>query len=77
MVILSTDGIRDCLEDEAAMKRIPAWISRKMKTEGFEALDTILPDWLNQLSARGNGDDATIALVTWPTPEGEHTDANA
>ena len=33
-----------------------------MKTEGFEALDTILPDWLNQLSARGNGDDATIHL---------------
>ncbi|MGC6507464.1 MAG: PP2C family serine/threonine-protein phosphatase [Myxococcota bacterium] len=77
MVILSTDGIRDCLEDEAAMKRIPAWISRKMKTEGIEALDTILPEWLTQLSARGNGDDATIAFVTWPSAEGESTDANA
>ena len=77
MVILSTDGIRDCLEDEAAMKRIPAWIIRKMNAEGFEALDQILPDWLNQLSARGNGDDATIAFISWSPTEGEQNNANA
>lgn len=77
MLILATDGIRDCLEDETAMKRVPAWLMRKLKSDGLEALDTIIPDWLNQLSARGNGDDATIAFIVWnkDNEEIDHADA--
>ena len=65
LLILSTDGIRDCLEDESAMMKIPNWYLRKVKEEGWDALDDILPNWLSQLSERGNGDDATITIIEW------------
>ena len=63
MVVLSTDGVRDCLGEsyETVGKRLQTLIDDK----GWETMVDDMPEWLADLSERGNGDDATLALVAF------------
>ncbi len=63
LIVLSTDGVRDCLGTsyEAIGERLEGLISEK----GWETMVDDMPGWLSELSERGNGDDATLALVAF------------
>jgi len=71
MVVLSTDGVRDCLGTgyETIGKRLQSLIDEK----GWETMVDDMPEWLAELSKRGNGDDATLALVAFE-PDDDYDD---
>ncbi|MFT4977154.1 MAG: serine/threonine protein phosphatase PrpC [Myxococcota bacterium] len=66
LAMLSTDGVRDSLgDDEAAFLSVGDWLLRRITARGWEPALAALPDWLAELSRRGNGDDVTIGVVHW------------
>ena len=72
LFILSTDGLRDSLQGEMSQfERVCRWVNQRLKNEGWEQVKADMPNWLTQLSERGNGDDATMGIVAW-NMEREH-----
>ena len=68
MVVLSTDGVRDCLG--TAYKDLGKRLEGLIDEKGWEPMVDEMPDWLAELSKRGNGDDATLALVAFEPDDG-------
>jgi hypothetical protein len=66
MLVLSSDGVSDCLQGEPdPYLDIGPWLLARVGEEGFEDTVAGLPPWLSELSLRGNGDDATLGLIYW------------
>ena len=72
MVVLSTDGVRDCMGD--GYKDLADWLTRLIQEKGWEQMVDEQPEWIAELSKRGNGDDATLALVDFDEHWGYHDD---
>jgi serine/threonine protein phosphatase PrpC len=76
-LLLSTDGLRDSLQgDEEAYFGVGRWLLQRLKREGWSKVAASMPDWLSELSHRGNGDDATVGMVRWGAerPEKQETE---
>lgn len=66
LFLMSTDGLRDSLQDDAqSYINVGKWLLKRFQSEGFYPIQTTLPNWLSQLSERGNGDDTTMGLLIW------------
>ncbi|MEL6345451.1 MAG: protein phosphatase 2C domain-containing protein [Myxococcota bacterium] len=66
MAMLSSDGVRDCLQGEPdAFLGVGQWLLRRVEQRGWGDALAGLPDWLSELSRRGNGDDVTLGLLHW------------
>ncbi len=75
MILLSTDGIRDCLQgDRERFATILPWLVKK-SNEPIEATQ----QWLYKISNSGNGDDISLAIHTpyLAQTDGESTNGNA
>lgn len=75
MILLSTDGIRDCLQgDRTRFATILPWLAQK-SNEPIEATQ----QWLYKISNGGNGDNISLAIHTsYPSkPLGESPNGNA
>ena len=58
MLLLSTDGIRDCLQGERdRFATILPWLSKRK-----EDPITSIAQWLYKISTNGNGDDMSVAI---------------
>ena len=70
MFLVSTDGLRDSLQgDEQKYIQVGRWLIQRINNEGWSQVLEGLPAWIEELSARGNGDDTTIALLQWNKEE--------
>ncbi|MBT3220552.1 MAG: hypothetical protein HN348_15815 [Proteobacteria bacterium] len=65
MVLLCTDGVSDSLAGEEPLAKVARWLHSRIDEEGWESVIETLPAWLQELSERGNGDDATVGIVFW------------
>jgi len=75
MILLSTDGIRDCLQGERdRFATILPWLVKK-SNEPIEATQ----QWLYKISNSGNGDDISLAIHTpyLTQTDGESLNGNA
>ena len=65
MLLLCTDGLGDCLIGERdSLTKVLPWIS-KIMDDNKESI----PDWLNQISCKGNGDDISVAIYRKSTED--------
>ena len=64
LLLLCTDGIRDAfVKKPEAFLGVGRWLHSRVKEEGLSRVEETLPEWLSELSRRGNGDDASIAML--------------
>lgn len=80
LVMLCTDGVSDSLGEEVDRTlAVAEWLADRLESEGWLPVVDGLRDWLSELSERGNGDDASLALAHWDAwtpsrPEGGDED---
>ena len=68
-ILLSTDGIRDCLAgSREKLIQFANWLEQKISREGSQETQEAMKSWLSELSLRGNGDDNSFALL-WSEKE--------
>lgn len=60
--MLSTDGVSKSFRDDGAFEGAIAAL-RDLATENWERTLGALPGWLNDVTTRGSGDDATLCLA--------------
>ncbi len=73
MILLSTDGIRDCLQGERArFSSILPWLLNKRDDDVEQ-----LTDWLYKISKHGNGDDISLSIHFTQPNFGDVPDGNA
>ncbi|MFT5584270.1 MAG: serine/threonine protein phosphatase PrpC [Cognaticolwellia sp.] len=64
LLLLCTDGIRDAFAKKPeAFLGVGRWLHSRVRDEGLARVEETLPEWLSELSRRGNGDDASIAML--------------
>ena len=64
VLLLCTDGIRDAFAKQPeAFLGVGRWLHARVRKEGLSVVEETLPEWLSELSRRGNGDDASIAML--------------
>ena len=73
LVVLTTDGYANSFVDEAAFLQTAPDLARSLIDHGAETVAAQMPGWLETASAKGSGDDITMAML-WrtdpPPPEG-------
>jgi serine/threonine protein phosphatase PrpC len=65
-LFLSTDGLRNCYEDDSAFIRLLSAIPDMVIKEGVELTTNIIREQFVQFSKNGSGDDITLAAVIMP-----------
>lgn len=64
LLLLCTDGVRDAfVKQPEAFLGVGRWLHGRVRKEGLSRVEETLPEWLSELSRRGNGDDASIAML--------------
>jgi len=63
-VTLSTDGVAKSFRDDGAFEEAIVSL-RSLATENWERTLAALPGWLNDVTTRGSGDDATLCLAVF------------
>ena len=72
-LFLSTDGLRNCYEDDSAFIRLLSAIADMAEKEGVELSTSIISEQFVQFSKNGSGDDITLAAVIVPLTPGKET----
>lgn len=63
LLLLSTDGYANSYEDNATFERIGPDYLGLIEAHGFERVEQALPQFLEQVSKQGCGDDVTLGLA--------------
>lgn len=63
LLLGSTDGYANSFRSEADFHKALRDYSRLISDHGWEAVSAKLPQWLNETSERGSGDDISLALI--------------
>ena len=64
MIVLSSDGIRDSLQgDRHKYSQLITWLYKKISTDSERTFLEKIPDWLDTISATGNGDDISLVFA--------------
>jgi hypothetical protein len=66
MIMLSTDGFANSFQDDAGFFKFGTDVSDIIATEGLGKVDASLTGWLDEISARGSGDDISLGIVCRP-----------
>jgi serine/threonine protein phosphatase PrpC len=66
MIMLSTDGFANSFQDDAGFFKFGTDVSDIIATEGLAKVDASLTEWLDEISARGSGDDISLGIVCRP-----------
>jgi hypothetical protein len=75
LILLSTDGYANSFREDAGFLQIGGDVLAIIQEEGIGSLEANLEGWLAEASAKGSGDDITLAGLC-RMPEGEsHGDA--
>lgn len=63
LIILATDGYANSFKDEASFLSVGSDLLAMIQQAGLAAVAASLPDWLQEASAMGSGDDVTVGLM--------------
>jgi len=63
LVMLSTDGYGNSFEVDAGFRQVGSDLLAMIRAEGSEAVQANMEGWLESASARGSGDDVTLAIL--------------
>jgi len=63
LVMLATDGYANSFRDDASFAQVAADVWQMMTADGLAAVQAQLPDWLQEASAAGSGDDITVGFI--------------
>lgn len=70
LISLSTDGYINSYPSPVEFETVIKDINQLLFEQGAEKVQAMLPDWLNETSQQGSGDDITIALLyCFPEPQ--------
>lgn len=61
-LLLATDGLSNAFTDETQFHTFARSLLTRIEHFGWKAIDTALPRWLDDYSAKGSGDDITLLL---------------
>lgn len=68
LALLATDGVGDSMASPDDLLRSARWFRELAQAGGRSAVEETLEKWLSDVSVRGVGDDASLALAWWPRP---------
>jgi serine/threonine protein phosphatase PrpC len=63
IVLLCTDGMVNAFSDENQLNAFARSLQDRIQEFGWEQVASSLPRWLDHYSARGSGDDITLAVL--------------
>lgn len=75
-LFLSTDGLRNCYEEDSAFIRLLSAIADMVEKEGEEISTKIIREQFVQFSKNGSGDDITLAAAIIPLTAEEKISAS-
>jgi serine/threonine protein phosphatase PrpC len=76
LLILSTDGYSKSFATDTDFEMIGPSYLGMIRDSGVEAVATKLESFLAQTTAKGSGDDVSIAMLYWPPGAGVEPDSN-
>jgi len=63
LILASTDGYANSFQNDKGFRQVGSDLLTLIRTEGFEAVEGSLEDWLTEASEQGSGDDVTLGLL--------------
>ena len=63
MVLASTDGYANAFKNEAGFLRVGSDLLAMIQSAGLATVGKSLPEWLDDASAQGSGDDVTVGIL--------------
>ncbi len=63
LIVVSTDGYANSFRDDASFRRVGSDLLGLIRSEGLEAVEAHLEQWLSEASEQGSGDDVTLGLL--------------
>lgn len=67
LILLATDGYANSFRTDADFLKVGADYLDLLRTEGVHNVADTLPDWLEEASRLGSGDDVTVDMLYRPT----------
>lgn len=63
LILLTTDGYANSFADDAGFFKVGTDILEMLRTEGFDAVNRSVQDWLAEATRMGSGDDCTLGIM--------------
>jgi serine/threonine protein phosphatase PrpC len=63
LFLVATDGYVNSFEDESGFLKAGSDILELLHTQGIDGVERDLPNWLDEASGAGSGDDITVGLI--------------
>ncbi len=63
LILISTDGYANSFRDEQAFTRVGSDLLQMIRFEGLDEIRDKLPEWLNDASKQGSGDDISLGII--------------
>lgn len=63
LVLLTTDGYPNSFQSQDGFRQVASDLVAMFENEGAEAVGKNLPQWLEESSAQGSGDDMSVVLI--------------
>jgi serine/threonine protein phosphatase PrpC len=76
IILLSTDGYPNSFKSQEGFFKVGTDLLEKLQKEGCEAVAQQLPEWLQEASNLGSGDDVTLGILYRQGPENNQTGLN-
>ncbi|HET7017772.1 MAG TPA: PP2C family serine/threonine-protein phosphatase [Streptosporangiaceae bacterium] len=67
MILVSSDGFANSFADEAGFFQFGSDVLRIVVNEGLDAVNEMLPGWLEEMTRRGSGDDISLGMICRPS----------
>ncbi len=67
MILVSSDGFANSFADDAGFFQFGSDVMRIVVNEGLDAVNGMLPGWLEEMTRRGSGDDISLGMICRPS----------
>jgi hypothetical protein len=67
MILVSSDGFANSFADEPGFFQFGSDVLRIVVNEGLDAVNEMLPGWLEEMTRRGSGDDISLGMICRPS----------
>ncbi|WP_157633633.1 PP2C family serine/threonine-protein phosphatase [Thioflavicoccus mobilis] len=63
LILAATDGYANSFRDEAGFQQVARDLWEMIRSGGWDDIEEQLPDWLQEATEQGSGDDITVGLL--------------
>lgn len=63
LILLTTDGYANSFSDDAGFQKVGSDILEMLRTDGFDAVNRSVKEWLEEATRMGSGDDCTLGII--------------